>query len=125
MALIGYNPNELITFTSKYDTSDPKTEFVVRPMLTKQEDMGIEDNVWESKGIGKRQHQQWKAGSRHWKILEAMFAHPNAGWKHLKDGQGNDIPFSLQNLQMLPEKVRDELVELVKPPRLTDEDEQD
>lgn len=125
MALTGFDPNDVTTFTSKYDISEPKTTFRVRRVLTKKEDTDIEDSVWESRGLGKKQSQQWRAGSRRWKILEAMFSHPSSGWDNFYDSKGEPIPFSVQNLQMIPDKVKDELIEFVKPSRADDDDDRD
>lgn len=125
MALTGYDPQEVVPFSSKFDKEDPKAVFWVRHVLARKEDMDIEDSVWESKGLGKRQHQQWKAGSRRWKILEAMFSHPQSRWENFNDTKGAAIPFSITNIQMIPDKVKDELIEFVKPARLDDEDDRD
>jgi len=125
MALTGYDPQEVVPFYSKYDKTEPRVVFWVRHVLDKRADIDTEDNVWESKGMGKRQHQQWKAGSRRWKILEYMFTHSQARWENFNDTKGVPIPFSLQNIQMIEDRVKDELIDFVKPARLDEEDELD
>lgn len=125
MALTGYDPQSVVDFISKSDTTPPHTVFHVRRTLNKREDIDIEDSVWESKGLGKKQHQQWRAGSRRWKILEAMFTGAGCGWENFQDSSGTLIPFSIANIQMIRADVQDELIEFVKPAKLDADDEQD
>lgn len=125
MALTGYDPTHVVDFISKSDTTPPHTVFHVRRTLNKREDIDIEDSVWESKGMGKKQHQQWKAGSRRWKILEAMFTGPGCGWENFPDPHGTLIPFSIANIQMIPTSQQDELIDFVKPSKLDEDEDRD
>lgn len=123
MALTGFDPRKVVEFRSKHDTVEPRTCFRIRKTLTEQEEKEIEDSVWESKGFGKKQHQQWKAGTRRWKLLRAIFTGAGCGWDNLNDPEGVAIPFSLESIAFIEDHIKDELLEFVKPAKSEDDDQ--
>jgi hypothetical protein len=104
----------VIAFISKYDKGEPKTVFWLQAVLGPAKARRLLGAL----GFGRRtptfqdflQHDQ----RAYWKLLEAAFSHPQARWEHFRDSHGNDIPFSIQNLEMLSENVRDEMVDFIK-----------
>lgn len=123
MALTGFDPRKVVEFRSKYDTSDPATVFRIRKTLTEREETEIDDSTWESRGVGKKQHQQWKAGTRKWKLLKAIFSGQGCGWQDFSDQDGNPIQFSIENIQYIEDRVKDEILEFVKPAKGDDDDQ--
>jgi len=103
----------VIAFVSKQDTDEPKTVFWIQAVLPP----GQTQRLLKAMGFGSRltfQDYLKREQTAYWKVLEASFSHPKAGWEHFKDSRGNEIPFSMQKLEMIPEHVRNELIDFVK-----------
>lgn len=103
----------VVAFVSRYDTGEPKTVFWIQAVLPP----GKAHRLLSAMGFGRvRTFQDFLKLDQvgFWKILEAAFSHPQARWEHFKDSRGNEIPFSMQRLEMIPEHVRNELIDFVK-----------
>jgi len=103
----------VVAFTSKHDKGEPKTVFWIQAVLPP----GQAQRLLKAMGFCSiRTFQDFlkREQTNYWKVLETAFSHPKAGWEHFKDSRGNDIPFSMRNLQMIPSNVRDEMIDFVK-----------
>ena len=98
-----YDPNKIVAWTSKQDTTEPKTIFYICPA-------GFLANSGFNASSGRKAKRAYGLGATEWGVMEGMFDHPQAGWENFKDHKGNEIPFSKDKIECIPYGIRDEML---------------
>jgi len=110
--LIAIDPSQVYSYVPKICRDLPKdeqTSFSFTYPTGKQEAMLNDDSI-ESLVKGKESRQKFKFRANDLKLLELCLK----GWDNFQDANGKDVPFSKENIDRIPSKIRIEIIDKIK-----------